>query len=287
VTGAPVDMLVTHFVLPPRTPGGARRFCQLAMDIGDRKRAEAALVAARDLAEQASRAKSEFLSRMSHELRTPMNAVLGFGQLLEMDPQLDPLHLMHVREILRGGRHLLVLIDEVLDLARVEAGRIEIELAPVSLATLLEESLALVRPLAQARGVQLAAAVPQQALVLADATRLRQVLINLLSNAIKYNPDAGEVHVDAVRAEAGGWRIRVADTGPGIPAEQRAHLFEPFNRLGAELGGVQGIGIGLVITRRLVEAMGGSIGLDSPPGVGCRFWVELPSPVADDPAAAV
>jgi PAS domain S-box-containing protein len=286
LTGAPVDLLVTHFVMPPRAPGDTRRFCQLAMDIGDRKRAEAALVAARDLAERANRAKSEFLSRMSHELRTPMNAVLGFSQLLEMDGSLEARHQLHVREILRAGRHLLALIDEVLDLARVEAGRIELAPAQIRLAAQVDECLALVGPLAQARSIALVAEVPPDAQVEADPTRLRQVLINLLSNAIKYNRDIGDVRVVAAPI-AGGWRVDVVDTGPGIPAELQGQLFEPFNRLGAEHGGVQGAGIGLVITRRLVEAMGGRIGLESRPGEGCRFWFELPSAVPDDPAAAV
>jgi PAS domain S-box-containing protein len=286
-SGAAVDLLVTHFVLPPDAPGGVQRYCQIAMDITDRKRAESALVAARDVAERASRAKSEFLSRMSHELRTPMNAVLGFGQLLEMDPGLDARHAVHVREILRAGRHLLALIDEVLDLARVEAGRIELSAAPVALAPQVAECLALVRPLAQARSIALVADVAAEALVQADPIRLRQVLINLLSNAIKYNRDGGEVRVDAVPIAGVGWRIGVLDTGPGIGPAQQAQLFEPFNRLGAQHGDVPGVGIGLVITRRLVEAMGGRIGLDSPPGAGCRFWFELPSAVPVDAAAAV
>ena len=214
---------------------------------------------------------------MSHELRTPMNAVLGFGQLLEMDAQLDPRHLPHVREILRAGRHLLALIDEVLDLASVEAGSITIDLQAVALGPLVDACLALVAPLAQPRRIALSANVAAAAQVRADEMRLRQVLINLLSNAIKYNRDAGQVRLAVDPSDAGGWRITVADTGPGISTEQQAQLFEPFNRLGAQGGDVQGIGIGLVITRRLVTAMGGRLGLDSVPGEGCRFWVELPA----------
>jgi len=286
-TGAPVDLLVTHFIMPPRFPGGTPSYCQIAMDIGDRKRAEAALVAARDLAERASRAKSEFLSRMSHELRTPMNAVLGFGQLLEMDRSLESRHLGHVREILRAGRHLLALIDEVLDLARVEAGRIELSPVAVPLAAQIDDCLALVGPLAQTRSIALATHVPLEVQVLADPTRLRQVLINLLSNAIKYNRDGGSVRVEAAPVAGIGWRVAVVDTGPGIAPELQGQLFEPFNRLGAQHGHVQGVGIGLVITRRLVEAMGGRIGLDSMPGAGCRFWFELPSAAHVDAAAAV
>ncbi|MBE0546631.1 MAG: PAS domain S-box protein, partial [Rubrivivax sp.] len=246
-------------------------------DITERKHAEEQLVAARDEAERASRAKSDFLASMSHELRTPMNAILGFGQLLEFDPRLADKHRDFVREILKGGRHLLELINEVLDLARVDAGRVDLSLEPVELAALVRECLALARPLADQRRITLQQRALEHRTVRADRARLRQVLMNLLSNAIKYNREAGIVEVSAAAGEAGRLRLSVRDTGPGIAPEHLDELFQPFCRLGQEAGPVEGTGIGLVITRRLVELMAGRVGVDSRPGIGCTFWVDLPA----------
>ncbi len=259
-------------------------------DITQRKLADEQLVAARDEAERANRAKSEFLASMSHELRTPMNAILGFGQLLEFDPRLVDRHRDYVREILKGGRHLLELINEVLDLARVDAGRIDLSLGPVELAALVQECLALAKPLADQRRITLQQRALEHRTVRADRARLRQVLMNLLSNAIKYNREAGVVEVSAAAAGAGRLRVSVRDTGPGIAPEHLDDLFQPFCRLGQEAGPVEGTGIGLVITRRLVELMAGQVGVDSRPGGGCTFWVDLPADeataISAEPAAA-
>jgi CheY-like chemotaxis protein len=249
------------------------------------------LVAARDAAEQASRAKSEFLASMSHELRTPLNAILGFGQLIELDRALGVRTQAHVREVLRAGRHLLRLINEVLDLAQVESGRLVISPEAIDVDALVAGALALTTPLAEVRRIALHARIEPGLVVRADRMRLEQVLLNLLANAVKYNRVGGEVHVDATVVDARRLRLTVRDTGSGIPPAKQAQLFQPFNRLGAENGAVEGTGIGLALSRRLVELMGGHIGIDSTPGVGSSFWVELPrglmaAPPADAPAAA-
>jgi PAS domain S-box-containing protein len=255
-----------------------------ARDITDRKQAEEAVRAARAEAERANRAKSEFLSRMSHELRTPLNAVLGFGQLLEME-DLEARERESVEQIVRAGRHLLDLINEVLDISRIEAGTLTISLEPVDLVSGLSDVLALARPLAQEQGIELVADFDSsdEPYVHADRQRLRQVLLNLLSNALKYNRPEGTARV-WVEREGDLVRINVADSGYGIPEEKLGQLFQPFERLGAEQSAVEGTGLGLALSKRLVEAMGGTIGVDSTPGEGSTFFVELevsPSPVSE------
>lgn len=239
------------------------------------------LVAARDEAQEASRAKSELLSRMSHELRTPMNAILGFSQLLELDQALAPSSRRFVSEILRAGKHLLDLINDVLDLAQVESGRLSLTLEPLVLHEVLSDVMTLMQPLADRRGVSLRMEAQATLRARADRTRLKQVLVNLVSNAIKYNRNDGSVQVSVRAASDTAVRISVRDTGPGIAIEQQPKLFEPFNRLGAEFGSVEGTGIGLSICRRLVELMHGRIGVDSEVDRGSEFWVELPSAPAD------
>jgi PAS domain S-box-containing protein len=245
-------------------------------DITARKHAEQALIGARDEADRANRAKSEFLSSMSHELRTPMNAILGFGQLMEYDATLSDEHQDNVREILKAGHHLLELINEVLDLAKVESGRIDLSLEPVEVYPIIEECLSLVGTLAGKRDIQLKHNGLEGAAVRADRTRLKQVLLNLLSNAIKYNREGGSVKLEVQPEGTDRLRIRVTDTGPGIPAERLEELFEPFNRLDAGATEIEGTGIGLTITRRIVELMGGAVDVESEPGVGSSFWIELP-----------
>ncbi len=237
----------------------------------------AEMAAARDEAERANRAKSEFLSRMSHELRTPLNAILGFGQLLEIDPRIAGKEHDWVLEIGKGGRHLLELINEVLDLARVESGQFSVSLEPVALLPLVQECLAMLRPQAQARHIALPEAARRcDVQVQADRTRLKQVLLNLLSNAIKYNREAGSVGIGC-EADEGGVRIQIDDSGAGLTPEQQARLFVPFERLDADQKHIEGTGIGLALSKRLVELMGGQIGVDSQPGQGSRFWVRLPA----------
>ncbi len=272
-------------------------FC-VARDITGRKQSDLALEGARDEAERAreaaqqaqkeaeraNAAKSEFLSRTSHELRTPLNAILGFGQLLEME-ELEDGHRAGVEQILKGGRHLLELVNEVLDIASIDAGRLALSSEPVQLGALAEETLELLQPLANERRVRF-----QNLLgggyVLADQQRLKQVLLNLISNAVKYNREGGLVRLSSgVAALPGRVRFEVTDTGSGIVPADLDKLFAPFERLGAAEKGVEGTGIGLTISERLVRLMDGEIGVYSIEGEGTTFWVELPG--AQDPMEAV
>ncbi len=234
------------------------------------------LIAARDEALRANQAKSQFLSRMSHELRTPMNAILGFAQLMDMDRGLQARHSGFVAEMLSAGRHLLALINDVLDLAQVEAGAMVLNTEMLPLDTLVDECLQMVMPAALEHGISLGCEQLRGQRVLADRRRLRQVMLNLLSNAIKYNRRGGWARVELEAATPGRVRLCVVDGGPGIPQQRQAELFQPFNRLGAEFGDVQGTGIGLAIVRQIVERMGGRVGVQSQPGLGSRFWLELP-----------
>jgi len=247
----------------------------ISEDITDRKHANDAIEAARVEADRANRAKTEFLSRMSHELRTPLNAILGFSQLLEMD-ELNADQRENVAYISQAGRHLLELINEVLDISRIESGQISISREPVAVDEVVHEVATLVRPLADARGVTVeVVAIEPGAFVLADRQRLNQVLLNLLSNAVKYNREGGSIRVETRPADDGMLRITVADTGFGIPPEYHDRLFRPFDRLGADRSSVEGTGMGLALSKGLVEAMAGSIGVESTVGVGSSFWVEL------------
>jgi CheY-like chemotaxis protein/nitrogen-specific signal transduction histidine kinase len=247
-----------------------------ALDIDERKSAEETAEQAREEADRANLAKSEFLSRMSHELRTPLNAILGFAQLLEMDSLVPDQH-ESVEHILKGGHHLLNLINEVLDIARIEAGQLSFSPEPVRVQEVVEESLDLVTPLAAERGIRLSSELVQtfDGHVLADRQRLKQVLLNLLSNAVKYNREGGSVAVACEEVPQGRLRLMVRDTGLGLPPEMLDRLFTPFERLGAERTEVEGTGIGLVLSKRLVELMGGAIGVESAVGQGSTFWVEL------------
>jgi signal transduction histidine kinase/ActR/RegA family two-component response regulator len=236
------------------------------------ERARAEAERARRQAEEASRAKSEFLSRMSHELRTPLNAVLGFSQLLGMD-ELDERQREAVEQINKGGRHLLDLINEVLDIARIEAGRLSLSMEPVDLPAVVDEALALVQPLAVQREIRVELGAIEGT-VLADRQRLKQILLNLLSNAVKYDRLGGTVRIEVARS-GGRHRISVSDTGPGIDPAKVARLFTPFDRLGAEATDVEGTGVGLALSRRLAEAMAGTMGMEPAAGRGSVFWLEL------------
>ncbi|PWC18150.1 PAS domain-containing hybrid sensor histidine kinase/response regulator [Brenneria corticis] len=266
--------------------GGQGLRLTTVLDITRQKESEQALKLAKIEAERANQAKSEFLSSMSHELRTPMNAILGFSQILEFDEQLNADQRDNVTEILKAGRHLLGLINEVLDLAKIESGVVSLAIEPVTLSALMRDCRQLVQSLAAERQISLSLDVPETLAVAADRQRFKQVLLNLLSNAIKYNRTGGDVRL-ALETRGKWLRIAVVDTGDGIARERLGELFQPFNRLEAERSGVEGTGIGLVITRKLIEAMGGRIGVESEPGKGSRFWVELPQAdaVAQTPAA--
>lgn len=253
------------------------RMIGIHSDIGRQKEVEVELKLAREAAERANQAKSDFLSSMSHELRTPMNAIIGFAQMLEYDSALNPDQQENVDEILKGGRHLLELINEVLDLAKIESGRVDLSLESVDLTDLIEDCRSLIMPLASMRRLVFDLDISQDAAVRADRFRLKQALLNLLSNAVKYNSEAGSIHLSVRPVDGARLRIAVADTGPGIPTDRIAELFLPFNRLDAQYSEVEGTGIGLTITRQLVELMGGTVGVESQIGAGTTFWIELPS----------
>jgi PAS domain S-box-containing protein len=261
-------------------------FC-VAHDVTDRARIEKALREAKEEADRANHAKSDFLSRMSHELRTPLNSILGFGQLLDRQSPTETQR-PRVRYILSAGRHLLNLINEVLDISRIEAGTLQLSVEPVCVGEAIREALDLMRPLAAERSILLEANCPAEtaAYVLADRQRLKQVLLNLLSNAVKYTGMEGSVTV-SVDAGSDGTRISVRDTGAGIAVEKLARLFTPFDRLGAEQSTVEGTGLGLALCQRLIQAMQGTIGVNSTLGNGSTFWLELPqaqSPLKTLPA---
>lgn len=258
--------------------GALRGFSKVTRDITERRRAEEALEIARQEAETASAAKSLFLSRMSHELRTPLNAILGFAQLLELDRNAAGVQeKSSIDQILRAGRHLLALIDEVLDIARIEAGKLGLAIAPTLLPTVIEEAVGLSRPQAKQRGVTIHWEARGLTPIAADPRRLLQVLLNLLSNAIKFNREGGIV---SLRAQRSGERVRieVIDSGVGIEADQAGQLFQPFTRLGAAAMRSEGTGLGLSLSRALVEAMEGAIGYARRDDgrEGACFWVELP-----------
>jgi PAS domain S-box-containing protein len=261
--------------------GREHAYIGIVRDITERKAVERALKMAKEAAEQANTAKSEFLSRMSHELRTPLNAILGFGQLLEMD-ELNEEQREGVEQILKAGRHLLDLINEVLDIARIEAGRLALSLEPTPLGEVVREARELVRPIAGQRMVSLDSGPvdASAAHVLADRQRLKQVMLNLLSNAVKYNREGGSVSV-TTETHGGEVSIHVADSGIGIPGDKLDALFTPFERLDADRTGIEGTGLGLALSRRLVQAMGGRMLVASEVGTGSTFTVILP--VAENP----
>ncbi len=246
------------------------------------RRAEAYAAAAetaRQAAERADRSKSEYLAGLNHELRTPLNAVIGFGELLQRDQDetTNDRQRESVEHIITAGRHMTDIADQVLDLARMETGRIELTSDPIDTALMVKSSTGLIESEAEARGISVEAVVPEPAPVAyADPVRAKQVLLNLLSNAIKYNRQNGNVRVAVMNAD-NAVRFEVADTGEGVPAERHDELFEPFNRLDAGSSNVKGSGIGLSIARTIVEAMGGRLGVDSTVGEGSTFWFELPA----------
>ena len=256
----------------------SRQVAVLFYDTTERKNTELALIGAKAEAEAANRAKSQFLLNMSHELRSPLSSILGFTQLIESGkPQPTPAQQDSVEQILLAGWYLLGLINELLDFSAIESGKMVLTSRTVSMADVLDDCRALIEPQAQRSGIQIEFPVLAESfLVTADPVRTKQVLINLLTNAIKYNRASGRVDVRCTAAPGQPVRVSVEDTGQGLTPAQLAQLFDPFNRLGQEGSGEPGTGIGLVICQRLVEQMGGRIGVESRAGVGSCFWFELP-----------
>ncbi len=279
----PLDLAVSELA-----QDGQRLFTGVIRDITERKAANAALQQAKEQAEAANLAKSKFLSGVSHELRTPMNAVLGFSQLLAANPK-EPLSVKQAEytdHIIKSGLHLLDLINEILDLAKVESGTLSLSIENVDPGAVLGECLVLVQPMATKAGIAIhdRASGTSMPLVEADYTRLKQVLLNLLSNAIKYNLPDGSVTITTALETPGLLRLTVADTGKGIPDHLADDVFRPFTRLQHETSEIEGTGIGLAITKQLVELMGGEIGYASRIGEGTSFWIEIP--LADETGAA-
>ena len=255
-----------------------------ARDVTERQRLDQALQetnvelgSAKSAAEKANLAKSDFLSSMSHELRSPLNAILGFAQLIESGPPLPtPPQKQNIDQILKAGWYLLDLINEILDLALIESGKLSLSLEPISLSAVLHDCQTMIEPQAQKSGIRITFPhfdIPY--FVKADYTRMKQVFINLLTNAVKYNKPGGTVVVDCIAITPERIRIGVKDTGEGLTPDEMAQLFQPFNRLGQETGNEEGTGIGLVVSKRLVELMHGEIGVESTVGVGSVFWIEL------------
>ncbi|MGH7791836.1 MAG: GAF domain-containing protein, partial [Thermodesulfobacteriota bacterium] len=240
------------------------------------KAANEELLTAMEEADRANRAKSEFLSRMSHELRTPMNAILGFAQLLEMYPSITPERRENVKHILEAGRHLLNLINEVLDITRIDSGRLTVSMEQVRVKDVTEEALDLIQPIAEQRKIRLQSILVNDWYILADRRRVKQVLLNLLSNAVKYDREGGLVDLSCEEVPEKLLRIKVSDTGSGIPLEKIERLFNPFDRLGAEQSSIEGTGLGLALCKQLVGAMRGIIGVESTAGQGSTFWLEMP-----------
>ena len=246
----------------------------MALDISDKKQNELAILKAKEEAEKANQAKSDFLSSMSHELRTPLNAILGFTQLLTYERTLTEKQQSHVSEISNAGNLLLELVNQILDLARIEKGHLQLSMEKVVLANCFKEVLAMISPLVEKNNLRLDINVETNGYVIADFTRLKQIMLNLLSNAIKYNVENGSITLKVLQKEDSIVRICVIDTGKGISQEMLQEIFQPFNRLNAA-STIEGTGIGLSISKQLIEMMNGSIGVSSTLNKGSEFWIEL------------
>jgi len=276
VTPKPIQMQTGRWVIAHEfeTRDGGRVLVRT--DVSKEVEADQEIVRAKEAAEEASNAKSGFLSSMSHELRTPMNAILGYAQLLEQDAAAP--HKDYVDEILRSGHHMIDLINGVLDLAKIESGTVSFEMAHLSPGPLMEACVSMMKASAEENQIRVRSVIPDADLptIKIDPLRFKQALLNLLSNGIKYNRPDGEVVLECSSGENGIFHVAVTDTGPGIPEEMHDKVFEPFDRLGAEASNIPGTGIGLTVTRQLIEGMAGTVGFQSNPGEGTTFWINLP-----------
>ena len=271
----PVDIALDEMLINDK-----RMFTGIIRDVTDRKEAEQNIIKVKEEAERANHAKSEFLSSMSHELRTPLNAILGFSQLVQLKKELPIDTKECVDEIFKAGHHLLKLINEVLNLASIEAGHVDLSFEAIKYDEIILECISLVEPIAAHNEVQIFNSQSIEKIAFrGDKTRIKQVIVNLLSNAIKYNRRGGQVNVSVSLSNEDFYRISIKDTGTGIKEENISGLFEAFNRLDAANTDIEGTGIGLVITKRLVELMGGKIGFESEYGVGSTFWIEMPKDI--------
>ena len=274
-----IGFIKVCFYVVDHGPEQGLRMYGVAQNITAQHNALKDIELSRKVAEDASLAKSKFLSSMSHELRTPLNAILGFGQILEMSKSLDEKQKGYVQQIMNGGNHLLQLINQVLELSKIEAGSVQFTIEPISAHNVVDSCSLMTSSLLKSKNIdfQINDSLPKSATVMADQTRITQVLLNLLSNAIKYTPDGGKIRLDVMAPTESMCRFVVTDTGIGIPAKYHEEVFKPFNRMGALDGAVEGTGIGLTITKDLVNKMSGTIGFVSEEGKGSSFWFELPA----------
>jgi signal transduction histidine kinase/CheY-like chemotaxis protein len=279
-----------HINTVSSSDGTVDHYIALSFDITEQKLAERKLVEAKEYAEQANHAKSQFLSQMSHELRTPLHAILGFAQLLDIDKnkRLNKEQKKGISQILSGGWHLLDLVQDLLDLSSIESHKMELHTESIDVIERINNCLDAIEPLAQKRDIDVHNTLPPcgEIYVRGDPIRIKQVLINLLSNAVKYNKEGGTITVSCEQVQTDSVRISITDTGSGIPEADQAIIFEPFNRRYMHRHAMVGTGLGLSITKQLVELMQGRIGLTSKLGYGSTFWIELDSsqpPVKDIP----
>ena len=267
----PVDIALDDMII-----NNEKMFTGIIRDVSERKEAELNIIKAKEEAEHANNVKSEFLSSMSHELRTPLNAILGFSQLLKMNKN-DDLTNSNIQEIINAGEHLLQLITQILDLSKIESGNIELSIGIYDVNTLINNCVSIIKPIADSKFIHVDNKVNLiDTNINVDEMRFKQIILNLLSNAVKYNSNKGKIILSSSQAENNMLRLSILDTGKGLSQEQQKDIFIPFERLGAEHSDIEGTGLGLTISKNLIERMGGSIGVESEVGKGSCFWIQVP-----------